>query len=411
VYDQSVNHVSIARVLRTSDFNDNKALKAKAVRDAAIEGAVASGHMAHWETTPLKASILRGKNVYSLPSFSNELLIRKVNNNVRHFVKIRHPARTSIVTNLTRIVSEAVQYRIYKLDVKSFYESFAVADVLKKIDDIEQLSLATKKIIREIFKHVIAMDGSGIPRGLALSATLSDFMMQDFDRNLRNKNNVFFYSRYVDDIIIVTSGSELEQKFIKSVEDLLPNGLKLSRKKRYVKFVPHVTDKSKTKYDFEYLGYKFSVCDPGAKDTFRSVILDIADSKIKKIKTRVTLAVAQYKSAADFQILEQRIKFLTGNFSIPDDDRVKKKLAGIFYNYHLMDSDQADNGLNKLDRFLRTAILSSSGTIFSKFQLYSSVAERKILLGNSFEDGFNTRSFMHFSPASLNLVQGCWKYA
>lgn len=411
MYDQSINHVSIGRMLRTSDFHENKALKGKVAREAAIAGALLVGHAGLWITTPLKESLLRGKAVYSLPSFFDELLIRKVNNNIRHFVKIRHPARTSIVLNLTRMVTEGVSYRLYKLDVKSFYESFSVADVLKKIDDIEQLSLTTKKITRDIFRHFVDMGGSGIPRGLALSATLSELMMQDFDRTLRNEKNVFFYSRYVDDIIIVTSGTETEHSFVTRVQKLLPPGLILSRKKRFIQLVPQVAHKSSFSYEFEYLGYRFFIKDPGVKDEFRSIVLDIADSKINKIKTRLVLAIKEFNSSADFDLLEQRIKFLTGNFSMPDDDRVKKKLAGIYYNYHLMHSSHPNNGLTKLDRFLKVAVLSSKGSIFGRFQASSAVMHRKLLMANSFTQGFDSRQFVHFSATSLNLVQRCWKYA
>ncbi|EPM56853.1 phage-related reverse transcriptase/maturase family protein, partial [Pseudomonas syringae pv. actinidiae ICMP 19103] len=41
-------------------------------------------------------------------------------------------------------------------------------------------------------------------RGLALSATITEIVMQDFDNSIKELDGVFYYGRYVDDIIVVT---------------------------------------------------------------------------------------------------------------------------------------------------------------------------------------------------------------
>ncbi|EGH68896.1 hypothetical protein PSYAC_29236, partial [Pseudomonas syringae pv. actinidiae str. M302091] len=40
--------------------------------------------------------------------------------------------------------------------------------------------------------------------GLALSATITEIVMQDFDNSIKELDGVFYYGRYVDDIIVVT---------------------------------------------------------------------------------------------------------------------------------------------------------------------------------------------------------------
>lgn len=411
MYDQSINSMSLYKALRRSDFHQVFDLRDDARRAAIIDQAVLTGKNGGWDTSPLKTSKLKGKNVYSLPDFHNEILIRKVNNNIRHFTKISNPARTSIVTNLSRMVAEAVPYRIYRLDVKSFFESFSIAQVQKKIDDINILSLATKRILFDLFRHFAATGGTGIPRGLAISSTLSELMMAEFDLKIKNMKNVFFYARYVDDIIIITSATESESLFLKKTADLLPDGLNLSRKKQEITMVPRATKASSFQFSFEYLGYKFEVKDPGAPYTCRQVNLGISVGKLKKIKTKVVCAIKDYCKTKNMSDLVARIQFLCGNFSLNDRNRGRKRLAGIFFNYHLIHTKNAGCGLGELDRFLHNAITSGAGPIFQKFKLNSSHAERRKLASFSFSKGFHQRVFMHYTGTKLKNIQECWKYA
>ncbi|MGX9731423.1 antiviral reverse transcriptase Drt3a [Janthinobacterium aestuarii] len=411
MYDQSINSKSLYHTLRRSDFHTIFDLRDEILRDQILIRAVSTGNKALWDLSPLKISQLRGKNVYSLPNFEDELLIRKVNNNIRHFRNVRNPARTSIVTNLSLIVAEAVPYRIYRLDVKSFFESFSIAHVLKTVDDINILSLSTKRLLRDLFKHFVASGGSGIPRGLAISSTLSELMMISFDERIKNMKDVFFYARYVDDIIIITSGAELEQNFLKLVTSLLPDGLKLSKNKQKITTVPKVTKSSNFQFSFEYLGYKFSIKDPGAVKTCRQVDLGISEKKINKIKTKIILAIRDFCKTNNMTTLLDRLHFLCGNFSLNDRDRGRKRLAGIFYNYHLIKSSSSECGLNELDKFLRHAVTSGRGTTFLKFKSLTTSPERRRLATFSFSRGFHARTFMNYTGSKLKTIQDCWKYA
>lgn len=411
MYDQSINGKSLSKTLRRSDFHRIFDLRDETLRNQIIERAVAIGNKGQWNSSPLKISKLRGKNVYSLPDFNDELLIRKVNNNIRHFRKVRNPARTSIITNLASIVAEAVPYRIYRLDVKSFFESFSIDHVLRKINDVDILSLATKRLLENLFKHFVDSGGSGIPRGLAISSTLSELMMMPFDLHMKNMKDVFFYARYVDDIIIVTSGNEVQQSFLRHIEILLPDGLKLSRTKQGITTVPRATKATTFNFPFEYLGYKFNVEDPGVLKTCRRVHLGIADKKLRKMKTKIILAIRDFCETKDMSILIDRLHFLCGNFSITDRDRGRKRLAGIFYNYHLINASNLNCGLAELDRFLRQAIISGHGPIFNQFKSLITSAERRRLSTFSFSRGFHARTFMHYTGSKLKLIQECWKYA
>ena len=62
------------------------------------------------------------------------------------------------------------------------------------------MSNETKQLLEKIFNKV--QQPNGLPRGLNISATLAELYMKDFDHNIVTTDGVFYYSRFVDDIII-----------------------------------------------------------------------------------------------------------------------------------------------------------------------------------------------------------------
>ena len=112
------------------------------------------------------------------------------------------------------------------------------------------------------------MGGTGVPRGLALSAILSNLMMQVFDKSIQSHEETFYYSRYVDDIVIVTSARETAERFVAQVKNSLPRGLGLNPNKRQIvdaegRVKPSKSSDPKiTLFEFDYLGYRFLISEP-----------------------------------------------------------------------------------------------------------------------------------------------------
>ncbi|MDT4852059.1 group II intron reverse transcriptase/maturase [compost metagenome] len=290
--------------------------------------------------------------------------------------------------------------------------------VIDKVNSIKKLSPQTKRIVRDVLENFSASGGRGLPRGLALSATLSEIMMEAFDREITSTPGVFYYARYVDDIIVITCGSEQPKPFLKKLSRQLPSGLQLNRKKESIspaldstpfKVTP-LNPTSPEILSFEYLGYGFKVYEPTKRYERRDVVLDVADSKIKKIKTRIVKAIIDYCRGRDFELLESRFKFLTSNFSIPDINRGGYRLAGIYHNYHRIDGAKS-LALDELDRFLKLSVLSGAGKLFNDFYLATTSVQRRRLAAFSFKRGFNERTYLYFSRTQLALIGDCWKYA
>lgn len=420
MFDQSFNQVSISRMLRKSDFLSAPRLRSPEIRAQTITTAVERAQQGFSGLSFLLGTKVKKKTIYRVADFSDELVLRKINTNIKKFIKIPTTNRDAIIANIKILLSEGVSYRVYRLDVKSYYESFDSLKIISTISRAPRLSPLTKNMVKDILTQHANSGGLGVPRGLALSATLSEIMMLSFDKKIRSMPDVFYYSRYVDDIIIITSGNEDKEKFKESVSESLPDGLELNENKTKIcstqKDVQPYKNNQSPPADvltFEFLGYQFTVCEPlknNDRSPFRNVHLDIAESKVKKIKTRMTRAIISYCKNRDFDLLETRFKFLTSNFSVLDADRERKRLAGIYYNYHRVDIESS-KALIQLDSYLKKVALSGNGTVFDDFFCKTTVTQRRRLLRFSFDRGFRGKTFMHFSRENLKLVQECWVYA
>ncbi|ASL47536.1 hypothetical protein bAD24_III09080 [Burkholderia sp. AD24] len=411
-------------MIQRGDFLAYPPLRGDPHKEVIIQRAVASAESAFSGGNPVSSILVAGKKINRVASFSDKLVLRKIDRNIKRISPISQEPRPSIVSNVKSLLSEGVPYRSYRLDVKSFFESFSKIFIMDLLYDAPILSSRTKQLT----DRLLTQNGPGLPRGLSISSSLSELAMIQFDAALKKLDHVFFYVRFVDDILIVTSGDEPEGYIVDFVKTVLPPGLTLNKKKletpkRLATIKPY--DPSKVTIptfgigkspllSMEYLGYAFEVYQPPKNDTpknqFRTVRVDISENKIKKIKKRIVLAVHSYCKNKDFPLLEARLKFLTSNFSIEDKNRDQKRLAGLYYNYYFVTDKDAD-GLKDLDKFMRAAVLSNSGKIFSRFYKVSTSLQRRQLLSNSFVYNFRKEAFVHHTAKELKRIQRCWKYA
>lgn len=229
---------------------------------------------------------------------------------------------------------------------------------------------------------------------------------------MRNHPDVFYYARYVDDIIIITSSREDCSEIPSFVEKQLPFGLSLNRKK-YDEADGSKHYKSNTippAEEFEYLGYTFKInqVNTPEKNKPRKIEVSISQAKISKIKKRICRSFISFHKNKDFQLLLDRIKFLTNNFSIYDIESARKKNVGIYFNYPLI--TESSQSLNELDIFLKNAIYSTGGKIFSKTAPLLDSKRKRILLGQSFHNGHKNKSYISFSGKRISEIKSCWIY-
>lgn len=419
-FDQSFCRSTLSQVIWKRDFRGIPAGQHDAFRETLLAQAIYSASVGFAPThQPLLSFPLNGKTVYMVRATSDELVVRKLRLNLKVCSSSLLESRIQIVRCLSLLLEEGVPYRVYRLDIRSFFESFDTAHVLKSVTDLRRLSPKSKGLIANLLACHSELGGTGIPRGLAISSTLSELLMHDFDARVQRSGETFFSARYVDDIIVVTSARETASHFLEKVRSWLPPGLELNPTKTKIADTGGRLQKvdstvSPVILRFDYLGYRFTVRNPlksktkGIKDgdLTRDVEIDIATKKLKKIKTRLVRSFLEFSKTGDWSLLKDRVAYLTQNFSVYNPKAGGKKIAGIFYSYPL--AKQFSPGLEELDSFLRHAALTKNGRLFANTSALLNGQQRRALLRYSFARGHASKSFVHFSPQRISEIQRCW---
>lgn len=415
-YDLTVHSKSIKRnALKQLDFATYPNLKKPEILDRLINKCEAITFDG-FKNMKLSQTVLFGKNVYKIKSFEHELALRLIAKNLRKLTGIRQTNRNSIILSLKTLFQDGGDYKVFKFDIKSFYENVDIDSVLTKLENDRGFSRSHLVLLKDFFKVLSKQSINGLPRGLAISATLAEYILRDFDTAITQKNTVFFNQRFVDDIIIVAHPDEELKGLIKFLRKNLPHGLELNAKKtRALEFVEPVLKKAETctiHGNVDFLGYTFKVHQRQknrANNAVRLVQVDISKSKTNKIKTKIIRSCMSFCKTGNYLQLENRIKLLSGNYTIYDHGRRVRRKAGIYFNYCVVDSD-ASNSLVELDDFLKKLLLSTNGKLCAKLSVSLSSNQRRKLLKFSFSNGFKKRVFYNFSGKQIVELMECWSY-
>lgn len=366
-------------------------------------------------------SIRAKKPVFSVTNRTDEFVIRKLNDNIRRIYNVKQANRGEIIGQIIPLVKEKVPFHLIKLDIKEFYESITRTALLEHVAKDSSLAYRSKRLLHLFFSSPEFRSHRGLPRGVSLSATLSEIYMGNFDNFAHSLDGVYFYARYVDDIIIMSFNdpenikSELAKK--------LPGGMIFnSEKEKILSFNKNGNCINfKDTPEIAYLGYRFIFREQGTMPTpnpakgmplpliVPRVTVKIAQSKISKLKRRIMLSIFAFFRNNDFSLLLDRFKFLTGNCQMRRDSDSGRLLSGIYYNYSLIDQSGIDD-LKELTLFLRRAVLSKKGQFGKNIQSKLTQAQRRELLGFSFESGFEKRITHKIAPKRLQEIKACWHH-
>lgn len=414
MYDPTIHTKTIARCLTEADFAADKQLFDVTYKKQKIEEAVAIGKMG-FSNVQLKRSLLRGKYVYQLARFSDLLVARLLTSNIRRVTVVKQDNRQFIVTCIKTLMSNGGAFRVYKYDIKSFYETVSTDNMLDRLRSDVAFSGQSSKVISSLFKDLKSQGLHGLPRGLSISATLAEYIMRPFDNKVSSYDGVWYYARFVDDIIVVTKPDIKHDEFDKFVLECLPKGLIFNKKTKSYLFSDYKKSTPlSTEYTFDFLGYSFSIStshwnnDNKLKKLIRDVDIDIAASKVRRIKTRIAKSLVQFKSDGNFNMLLDRFRLLTSNYSFVDWSTGQRNVSGIYYSYPLVDPKKSKS-LQDLDRFVRSVVLHPHPK--NKLRPGLKNKKRQLLLRMTFMSGFEKQRFFYFSTKKIAELKDCWKYA
>lgn len=300
----------------------------------------------------LNTNKVKNNIVYQLNCAKSALLQRRLILNLTTINKAKQSNRNSIIKSIHALLEDDSRYSVLRLDIRSFYESCSRHIIMNRLLEDPAYGSDTCKLVNLFFDLFEQHNIRGLPRGLGLSAILSEFYMRKFDHILKNNDSTLYYARFVDDIILITL--DTPEDAYQLAQTALPDNLEfnLSNEKFKHFSVPSLHDKKlpnnaeKKEISFDYLGYKFQI---DAEKKLRRVTVDIAEKKINRIKERLIKALLLFLKHRDFRMLESRVRFLSSNFIVGSRKRSTKKRTGIYYNYQMLTTD---NGLDNLDQFL-----------------------------------------------------------
>lgn len=320
------------------------------------------------------------------------LVLRKLNYNIKKLYKIKQSDRNSIVKQVNTLLQETSRdIFVTRLDIKNFYGSINIESILTKLLKNDYLlSYHSKFILKHLFmEHNQFINHKGLPFGLNLSATLSELYMRNFDNKMKSLNGIYYYSRYVDDIIIF-SYIDLDIVDIIKKEKILPKELSLNMDKyKYLKIF------GTSDFTLDFLGYKFDC-------TNKNLNITISENKVRKIKTRMIKSFLDFYKNKRFELLNDRIKFITGNYTIYKNEN-RSLNGGLSYNYNLVNENSI---FLELDTFLVKTIFSKSGSLGKKNCLTR--LQKNQLKKYSFLFSFQNNVLHKFSRNNHSHIKRCW---
>lgn len=350
---------------------------------------------------------------YFLENISHKLLLRKLNDNIRRIYKDEQANRKFIIHQVKTLLSETAPFWIIKTDIKSFYENIDRDRVFRKLKNDAMLSYYSIFLLRKIFENPIIHSSKGLPRGLNISSSLSEIYMRNFDKAIQRFKDVFYYARFVDDIIIFLNNKDSANELYENLNLIISKekiDLEINSEKTELidgsnfKLLKKGYNGPPIHNNIEYLGYKFYLNDSEPKRE-NKLKISIADKKVKKIKTRIVKSYVDFTSTNDFDLLIKRVKFLTGNYGISKSNDGSILKAGIYYNYtHINDLEI----LKELNQFHKKLIFSKRGNLGVKISGKLSNRQKEILKKHCFIAGYRNKTFNSFSYVEMGQIIQTW---
>lgn len=362
-----------------------------------------------YQFSDFKTKVVNGKLGYDCSTAADELVLKKLNDNIKRLFKIKTSDRHDIIKQTISLLHDSQPFSIIRLDIKNFYESINRTEVIDFVHNEWLLSHQSRIILKSFNNHKDFSNLPGLPRGLSISSTLSELKMRKFDKAIRKVDEIYFYSRFVDDIIIFCIGEafEVHAKVMRYLKEINPE-LEFNEK-------TYIFDSNKDNEEingFDYLGYRIDFKKINDFTKPREVTVSISPKKILKIKSRVQKTFISYNRTRNFKLLLARLKFLCGNqYIIGDIERTKLK-SGIYYNYPLINTYHQ---LKDLDLFyqklLRTKYkpISMPIEMIKRYKDNNNISSRYEKITNiSFSFGFYKRVMNSFDAKTCKKIKGCW---
>lgn len=346
----------------------------------------------------INKTYLYDKPLYLAGDIESKIVLRYLDKLVKRVYKVKQANRDRIIKQLISILKSANEFYVIKLDISSFYESIDTVKLIQRLRDDGIISFQNVSYIESVINKT---SGSGLPRGIPFSASLSELYLRDLDKYLKINCKVSYFARYVDDIIIISS-----EDIKMEVNTYIQNKLNLKLNSSKSKIIPIKNKEDKIDV-FNFLGYNFQVKFKvrERKDYTRNVIITIDQSKIDKIKQRIVKASLIFIQNKNFDSFYDRLRLIFSNYQL-DSNANGILMTGIYYNYKYITDNSS---LNKINQF-KNYLITSNSRLSKRIKLHLTPAQKEKLLKLNICSGFNSKMKIKFSEQKIQELCKVLKY-
>jgi len=368
-------------------------------RELVLHGITSSIKNGDYALSPLVKKKIGSKNAYDAKSSTDFFAIKMTDHYIRRIYKVKQSDRNRIIKEISSLLGDRGKLTLLRMDVKSFYENIELNKVIAKIKEDMILNSKGLTILNSIHDSLISLGCQGLPRGIGLSATLSELYMEPFDRAMRAHKSIFYYSRYVDDIIVLADEDQIDKVELQAKLKLSELSLETNDKKG-------IHSLGSLPIDFDYLGYNFEVAreseDRNDQKKYNNIItsIQVSPSKIKKYMTRMVKSFKSYERNHNFKDLIERLRYLSGS-QIIKKSKNGNILSGLKYNYRYVTDYKC---LKVLDAFLYS-ILDNI-----KYAQILTPDQRAKLIKVSFYRSSRDGYIVKYSRKRVTHLKKVWRY-
>lgn len=362
-----------------------------------------------------------GKQYFSIDNgiWAQFYAMKILQRNLVHLFNVEMVNRHSVMKNLKLLLNTQTPLYIIRTDISGFFESIPQERLLRLIDRNSLLGTKAKGMVKKVLKEYERIKdigrvpaAQGVPRGIGISSPLSEIYMDRLDKIIRDRREVVFYARYVDDIFIILS-SLGEAKDIKGYyRDLIdlfsryglalqPEGsAKCKLTDKFSKDTGGTVNE-----DFTYLGYHLYL---EKKKNELKTIFGLSDHRKQTLKERIDHCFDHFADIVKVDPLQARHDLLDGLNIISGNIRLSKAKSGVkvgfFYNNDLLDRDEDFTEIQDyLDGKVPTipANILGGGGDRTKYERHLLSCIRKV----SFKDRWNMRKMFDVSVERLKNIE------
>lgn len=309
------------------------------------------------------------KEVFTMDvaSHAHFFAIKQLQYNIRNTFKVKQSNRHNILSNIKSFLNSNIPIYIIRTDISSFYESIPHEILMHKVFNNTLLSNKSKAFIKGIFieyeklkDKTLVPPNQGVPRGIGISSYLSELYMKDIDTYIKNRPEVMFYARYVDDIFIILTtlpvGVSLQEYYTDITNYFKTQGLSLkqpnddSDKCRLIDF----SKENHVERPMNYLGYCLYMERRSKK---LSVKYGLSDKKKERYHKKLDKIINHFRNLCKLDIrkaysdLFDSLNMITGNYKLFKSKSSVK--VGLYYSNDLLDCKE---GLDKLTIYLKDLV-------------------------------------------------------